>query len=83
LYDGVKTLQKIEEHMAGKAVERKDWTRKDAALAGIAEYGQTKRFSAYMCIWEGSPVKTDTLKSILLQNTRQVEIGMFKDTEVI
>lgn len=84
LFDGVKVLNEILAHMRGKAAERKGWPRKEAALAGISEYGQTKRFSAYMMLWEGKEIDRDLKKSILLQNTKQVELGMFikKDEEV-
>lgn len=81
LYDGVKPFDKIIAHMREKAKERADWTRKDAALTGLAEYGQTKRFGAYMKIWEGKEPDTEVLKSILLQNTKQVELGMFAKPE--
>lgn len=77
LFDGARELNTIVSHMTHKAVERSGFSRKDAALAGLAEYGQTKRFSAYMGIWEGSGVKPELLKSILLQSTKQVELGMF------
>jgi hypothetical protein len=53
LFDGVRELRAIVSHMTKKAQERSGLSRKDAALAGLAEYGQTKRFSAYMNIWEG------------------------------
>lgn len=81
LYDGVRTTNKILEHMQGKTKERATWSRKDVALTGLAEYGQTKRFSVYMNLWEGKPVPKDLEKSIILQNTKQVELGMFKNEE--
>jgi len=80
LFDGIRTLTKIMNHMGGKVEVRKNWPRKEAALAGLAEYGQTKRFSAYMNLWEGKQPSFDLLKSLLLQNTKQVEIEMFKAT---
>lgn len=81
LFDGAKEFIRIIEHMGQKAAERRAFTQKDAALAGIAEYGQTKRFAVYMNLWQGKPVKVELLKSILLQNIRQVELGMFTHTE--
>ncbi len=78
LFDGVKEFNSILAHMKGTAAKRQGLSRKEAAIAGLAEYGQTKRFSTYMNLWEGKPVKTDLLKSILLQTTKQVELGMFK-----
>lgn len=83
LFDGTRTLAAIEQHMQQKALERAHLSRKDAALAGLAEYGQTKRFAAYMNLWEGKPIEEKLLKSILLQSTKQVEIGMFKATSEV
>jgi len=82
LFDGVKEYNLITTHMAGKALERRGLSRKDAAIAGQADYGKTKRFSLYMNFWEGKPPKPDLLKTILLQSTKQVEIGMFKPTAI-
>jgi hypothetical protein len=82
MFDGVKEFQAIISHMGKLTIDRGLWTRKEAALQGIKDYGQTKRFSLYMNIWEGSMPKQDLLKSVLLQSCKQVEIGMFKPTEV-
>jgi hypothetical protein len=78
LYDGVRELEGIEAHMKEKVASRVNWSRKEAALAGLAEYGQTKRFSLYMNLWDHKAPKGDLVKSVLLQNTKQVELGMFK-----
>lgn len=83
LYDGVREFNKIKAHMVGNVYDRISMTRKDAALAGLSDYGQTKRFSLYMSLWEGKKPKDDLIKSILLQSTKQVEIGMFKPTEIM
>lgn len=83
LFDGVTTLNAILVHMKGKAAERQGWLRKDAAVEGIGEYGQTKRFSAYMNYWEGKAPSDELIKSILLQNTKQVEFNMFSETKVM
>lgn len=80
LYDGVRELNAIESHMSAKAHLRKDWTRKDVAIAGQHEYGVTKRFAAFMNLWEGKAIEPKLLKSILLQSTKQVEISMIKPT---
>jgi RNA ligase len=77
LYDGVKVFQKIIDHMKKSAEVRATFSRKDAAIAGLAEYGQTKRFHLYMNYWERKEPSRDLLKSVLLQNTKQVEISMF------
>ncbi len=81
LYDGVKEFNKIIAHMLENAQTRRGMSRKDAALAGLVEYGQTKRFSAYMNLWEGKVMKDDLYKSILLQVTKQTELGMFTKVE--
>lgn len=81
LYEGVKIMNAIVDALSRKALSRQDLSRKDAAIAGLAEYGQTKKFAAYMQVWEGKPIKTELLKSLLLQNTKQVEIDMFKPVE--
>lgn len=83
MYDGVRELLGIEARMRSKAVERREMSRKQAALLGLAEYGQTKRFSMYMQLWEGREVETKLLKSILLQNTKQVELSMFTKPEAV
>lgn len=82
LFDGVKEFRKIVDHMQGLAEARSIWSRKDAALRGIEEYGKTKRFSLYMNYWEKSEPKVDLLKSVLLQCTKQVEFSMFKGTTI-
>lgn len=83
LFDGVKEYNAILDHMRTKVFQRSSWDRKKAALAGLNDYGQTKRFALYMNLWEGKASKGDLLKSILLQSTKQVEIGMFKPTEAM
>lgn len=83
LYDGVKELNAIMHHMQLKVDSRASMTRKEAAIAGLAEYGQTKRFAAYMELWQGKSVKTEILKSILLQSSNHVEISMFEPTQVM
>jgi hypothetical protein len=83
LFDGIKEFKEITNHMIMKVMDRKGMSRKEAALAGLSDYGQTKRFSLYMNLWEKSEPKQDLLKSILLQSTKQVEIGMFKPTEAM
>ena len=80
LYDGVRELEGIEKHIALKAQERKTWTRKDAAIAGQSEYGQTKKSASYMMVWCGQTPKTEFLKSLLLQNTKQMELSFLKGT---
>lgn len=83
LFEGAKEFQKIISHMGKLAGDRKEWTRKEAAIQGQKDYGTTKRFSLYMNIWEGQMPKTELLKSLLLQCTKQTEIGMFKPTTTI
>lgn len=80
LFDGIKEFNQIISHMTTKAVGRAHLSRKDAAMVGLAEYGQTKRFGAYMNLWEGKAVDPKLAKSIFLQSTKQIEIGMFQAT---
>jgi hypothetical protein len=81
LYDGVREFTAIFTHMEKKAIERRHLSRKEAALSGIADYGQTKRFSCYMQLWEGKEVATELKKSVLLQCSKQVELSMFSKQE--
>lgn len=80
MFDGIREFREIERHMKAKATSRRDWSRKEAAIYGLAEYGQTKRFSAYMNLWEGKPISPDLIKSIIMQSCKNVEIGMFRPT---
>lgn len=80
LFDGVKVFDRICEHMKHSAEIRADLPRKDAALAGLAEYGLTKRFHLYMNYWERKEPKVELLKSVLLQNTKQYEMKMFDNS---
>lgn len=83
LYDGVKHLIAIENHIRQSVEKRKAWTRKDVAIAFQNEYGQTKKFALAMNIWLNlSDVRSNPLrKSILLQNTKQTERSMFSTPE--
>lgn len=97
MYDGVRELLKIEQHLVRKAeaaqliLEAKVNTRpenaafferemrKDFALQSRSDYGSTKKFSLAMALYLNESHKyTNLLKSILLQNTRQVEMSFMK-----
>jgi len=78
LYDGVRELERIERHIEVKVIERQTWTRKDFAIATLAEYGQTKKFAYAMNRYLGNPKNDHLLKSILLQNTKQTEMSFLK-----
>lgn len=82
LYDGVREYKKIMNHMQEKVALRKEWNRKDFAIAAKQEYGDTKKFSIAMSLYLGTPIKPEIRKHLLLQNTKQMELGMFKPLEV-
>lgn len=53
--------------------------RKDFALAAQSDYGSTKKFAFAMSVYLGETAKFDKLlKSILLQNSKQMELSFLK-----
>lgn len=82
LFEGIKEYEKILNHLKEKVQSRKDWIRKDFAIAAQQEYGATTKFSVAMSLYLNIPIKINVLKHILLSNTRQVEMGMFKPMTV-
>lgn len=82
LFDGVKEFNRVMAHLKKKHEERKDWVRKDFAIAAQQEYGSTKKFGVLMNMYLGKEQNRETLKHLLLQNTKQVELKMFsKNTQ--
>ena len=80
LFDGVKTLDAIVTVIEEKVrdANKKGLSRKDFAISMLSQYGQTKKFSLAMNLWTGKTDNAELLKGILLQNTKQFELGMFK-----
>jgi hypothetical protein len=79
MFEGIKEYNKIVAHLKTKVDERRGWTRKDFAISAQKEYGSTKKFSALMNLYLGQQIEAKTAKHILLQNTKQIELGMFKN----
>lgn len=81
LYDGVRNLNAIEEHIVEKVAQRREegLSRKEFAIVTQNEYGKTKKFSLAMNLFLGLKDKNEKLlKSILLQNTKQIEMSFMK-----
>jgi hypothetical protein len=80
MFDGIKELNGIVNHIKKKVetVKAGNTVRKEVALIGLHNYGKTKKFSLYMHLWLGDKDINELLKGILLQNTKQIELGMFK-----
>ena len=78
LFDGVKQLYEIIRVIDTKVSEAHaiSMSRKDFAISMQSQYGQTRKFSYAMKAWEGKYDK-NCIKGILLQTTRQHELGMF------
>jgi len=97
LYDGVRELEAIEQHIQTKvtnwktARERKETEarprnidnirredRKEFAIRAQQEYGHTKKFAYAMSVYLGEMANREKLlKSLLLQNTKQVDLSIF------
>jgi hypothetical protein len=80
LFDGVRVLNSIVNVIKTKVDDalRNDMSRKDFAISMLSQYGQTKKFALCMNLFTGRTDNAEVLKGILLQNTRQMELGMFK-----
>lgn len=77
LMDGVREYLSIMEALKVKYELNKHLSRKDFAILMQSQYGATKKFGVMMNFYTGKETTKETLKHILLQNTRQVELGMF------
>jgi hypothetical protein len=81
MFDGVKELNKIVAVIEEKVKDgqQKRLSRKDFAMSMQSQYGVTKKFALCMNLWTGHTNNDELLKGILLQNTKQFELGMFKN----
>jgi len=82
LYDGVRELNAIERHITEKVAKRREGglSRKEFAIVTQNEYGKTKKFAFAMNLFLGihGDKNDKLLKSILLQNTKQIEMSFLK-----
>lgn len=85
MFDGIRELNDIVSTIEGKVRDalRTGLARKDFAISMLNQYGQTKKFALCMQLYTGRTDNTEVLKGILLQNTRQTEMGMFRRSSEI
>ena len=77
LFDGVREYKTIMAHLQKFYEENKGLPRKDFALKARQSYGDTKKFGMLMNLYSGKEPKREAVKHILLQNTKQYELGLF------
>lgn len=80
LMEGVKIYNKIISRIQDVYEQNKLLSRKDYAILMRNQYGDTKKFGVAMNLYLGKENTRETLKHILLQNVKQIEMGMFKKT---
>jgi len=79
LFDGVGVYKDIINALQAKYHANKHLSRKEYAIEMLKNYGSTKKFTIMMNFFSNQETKTEVLKHILLQNTRQMELGIFKN----
>lgn len=76
MYDGIKVVQRIYDHIVRFVEENRQLSRKDFALLAQRQY-DGQRLSACFTLLDNKPVSGDFWKKLILQNCKQVELRMF------
>lgn len=77
-YDSVQNYLEIVQDLKDKVQKRKDWSRKEFAIAAQQEF-TGKKFSLVMELYLDKKPKTSILKDILMEQIKPIKMGIFEN----